>query len=369
MMRAPATDPTRRDERIRLHLDRRSAALPAALCAIPLGVLIASASFTGRSAGATAATGCGAIPAWIAAATLQQGAQVALASCFSAQSSQAEAVLSIANNRTYAQLITVSGAALDLTESSFAHPLEGSFSALLARSGPAGGPAAVLLGPGGRATLSIDRPAPGGPNVVHLDDAPDNAFAVAAVTWTLLDAASERRLLDPATEACAAPVLAAALHGPPHPEDTLRGVHSCIDAAPLSAGRERRLRALAGHLLRGVLFKRVIRSEGSDPHRARIAFTIPASNPELINPEIRLGPASFGTVAAGSRTVEHLTATGGVPPYRFYLVTERGGAGVPFWLRLAADGTLMLEPPPNAGAVTLEVEVVDSTGAHSPTPY
>jgi len=365
MIRAPATDPTRRDETIRLHLDRRSVALPVALCAIPLGVLSASASFRSGSAGTGAPIGCGAIPAWILAATLQQGAEAALPGCFSAQSSQAEAVLSIANNRAYAQLITVSGAALDLTKSSFAHPLEGSFSASLAGSGHGGGASAVLLGPGERAILSIDRPAPGGAVAVHLYAAPDNAFAVAAVTWTLLSAASERGLLDPATAACTASVLAAALHGPPHPESALRRVHSCIDAAPLSAGPERLLRALAGRLLRGVLFKRVIRSEGTEPHPARIAFTIPASNPELVNPEIRLGPASYPTVTPGRRTIAHMSATGGTPPYRFYLVPEPGGPGVPSWLRLAADGTLTLEPPLGATAVTVPVEVVDSTGEHS----
>jgi hypothetical protein len=365
MMRAPATDPTRRDKRIRLHLDRRSTALPAALCAMPLGLLGAAALFRSGSAGAAAPGGCGAIPAWIAAATLQQGAEVALASCFSAQSSQAEAALSISNNRAYAQFFTVSGAALDLTESSFAHPLEGSFSALLAGSAPVRGPSAVVLGPGESAILKIDRPAPGGAEVVHLDAASDNAFAVAALTWTLLSAASERRLLGPATEACTASVLLATLHGRPHPEGALRGVHSCVDGAPLPARPERLLRALAGRLLRGALFKRVVRREGSEPDPARIAFTIPQTDPELINPEIRLGPASYPTVTPGRRTIGHMSATGGTPPYRFYLVPEPGGPGVPSWLRLAADGTLTLEPPAGASAVTVPVEVVDSTGEHS----
>jgi hypothetical protein len=74
-------------------------------------------------------------------------------------------------------------------------------------------------------------------------------------------------------------------------------------------------------------------------------------------------------VTAGTTTVERLSATGGVPPYRFYAVPEAGGPGVPGWLHLAASGTLILEPPAGATAVTLPVEVVDSTGAHSVTPY
>ena len=64
----------------------------------------------------------------------------------------------------------------------------------------------------------------------------------------------------------------------------------------------------------------------------------------------------------GRTTVEHLSATGGTPPYRFYLVPEPGGPGVPSWLHLAADGTLTLEPPAGVAAVTLPVEVVDSNG-------
>ena len=45
------------------------------------------------------------------------------------------------------------------------------------------------------------------------------------------------------------------------------------------------------------------------------------------------------------KTVEHLTASGGSPPYRFYVVPEPDQAGVPYWFQLAADGTLILEPP------------------------
>ncbi len=364
MIRAPATDPTRRDETIRLHLDRRSAALPVALCAIALGVLGASASLKGGSAGAAAPIACAAIPAWIAAATLQQGAEVALASCFSQRSSQAEAVLSIANDRPYAQLI-VSGAAIDLTESTFANPLEAAFSKLLAGSSHGRAPSAVLLGPEQSAMLTIDRPPPGAAQEVHIDAAPDNAFAVASVVWTLLRAAGERRLLTAATDSCVASAVDLSLRGPPRPEKALRRVHACVDTAGLPERAEGLLRALAGRLLRDRLFKRVIRRQGTEPHPARIAFTVAASDPELIDPDIQLGPASFGTVQAGRTTVEHLSATGGKPPYRFYTVTEPGGAGVPSWLHLAADGTLTLEPPPGAAPVTLPLEVVDSTGAHS----
>jgi hypothetical protein len=278
-------------------------------------------------------------------------------------------VLVLANNRPYAQLITVSGATVDLAQSAFARPLEAAFSKLLAQSSRGGAPSAFLLGPEQTATLAIDRPAPGGAHQVHIDPAPDNAFAVASLAWTLLSTASERHLLSAAAESCAASALDRALPAPPRPEQALRRLHSCVNAAGLPRPAEGLLRALAGRLLRDGLFKRVIQRHGTEPDPARIAFTIAASNPELIDPDIRLGPSSFGTVQGGRTTVEHLSATGGKPPYRFYIQTEPGVAGAPSWLRLAADGTLTLEPAPNAGAVTLEVEVVDSTGAHSVTPY
>lgn len=278
-------------------------------------------------------------------------------------------MLSIANNRPYAQLITVRGAALDLAKSAFAGQLEARLSTQLAELSSRKGASAFLLAPGANATIAIDRPAPGAAQEVHIDPASDNAFAVAAVTWTLLSAASERRLLGTATQSCVASVLNGALRIPPQPERAFRRVHSCVNAAGLSTRSEKLLRGLASRRLRGKFFHSVIEREGTESHPARIALTIAASNPQLINPDIHLGPASFGSVAGGIRKVEHLSATGGTPPYRYYIVPEPGGPGVPTWLQLAPDGTLILEPPPGIAAVALPVEVVDSNGNHSVVAY
>jgi hypothetical protein len=166
-----------------------------------------------------------------------------------------------------------------------------------------------------------------------------------------------------------ASALHGALHNPPAPERSLRRVHFCVNTADLPARAETVLRGLASRLLRDQFFQSVIERQGTEPRPVRISLTIAASNPELINPAIQLGPAGYGTITAGVRTVEHLTASGGVPPYRFYAVPEPGGPGVPSWIRLAADGTLTLEPPPSATAFTLPVEVVDSTGEHSVVSY
>jgi hypothetical protein len=189
------------------------------------------------------------------------------------------------------------------------------------------------------------------------------------VAFRFLSAAAARRLLSAATRSCVAAVLHGALQGPPRPESALRHVHACVDAANLPARAETLLRGLASRLLRDDFFHSVISRQGTEPRPARIALAVAGSNPELINPGIRLGPARFGTVTTGSRTVEHLSAGGGVPPYRFYAVPAAGGPGVPAWLHLSAAGTLTLEPPPGAAAVTLPIEVVDSTGEHSVVSY
>ena len=328
-----------------MQLDSRAAAaLAAAVSAMSL-ILVPACASAVAATGNTLPGGCGAMPSWIAAATLSDEAQDPLPSCFSARSSQAEAVLSVVNNRPYAELLTVAGGSVEVAESSFEDPLDASLSALLESLSPAAGPSAFVLGPGQSAALAIDRPAPGPGQEVHIDAAGDNAFAVAGVAYRFLAAAAARRLLNAATRSCVASVLHGALQTPPRPERALRRVHACVSAAGLSARAEALLRGLASRLLRDDYFQSVIRREGTEPHPARIALEVAASDPELINPDIRLGPASFATVTAGSRTVEHLSASGGVPPYRFYAVPEPGGPGVPAWLRLTAAGTLILEPP------------------------
>ena len=95
-------------------------------------------------------------------------------------------------------------------------------------------------------------------------------------------------------------------------------------------------------------------------------MTVSSPPHEVINPDLRLRSANFGTLPSGDRTVEHLTASGGHPPYRFYIMPEPGGPAIPSWIRLAPDGTLNLEPPADLNTtLNLPVEVVDSNGERS----
>jgi hypothetical protein len=340
------------------------AALSALLCA---GCL--SAALPGLSSGATqsssGAIACGPKPAWIESATVSDVAEGPLSSCFQSSSSQAEAVLRLTNNRPYAQLITVSGAGLDLAGSSFAGPLEAQLSRLLANLSPMGTPSPFLLGPGQGASISIDRPRPGAAQLAHVNPAPGNTFAVAALAWKLVSSAAKRVSLPATTESCIAAAVQGALSIPPEPEEALRRIHTCVNSAPLAATGLRLLQKLASSVLRNAAFQQIIHREGTEAHPARIAYTTAPSNPNLPNAAIQLSPANIGTLPAGKLSVRHLAAAGGLSPYRFYLVPEAGGPAVPSWLKLATDGTLSVEPPAAGSSVNVTVEVVDSNGEHS----
>ena len=348
-------------------LNSRKAAL--ALLVLALGALLAPGRLMASASAAGVALGCGPKPSWIASATLPQTAQDQFGACFQSGSNQAEAFLAVTNNRPYAELLTLSGAGIDLPLSSFSDPLAERLASGLSDLGPGGGAATILIGPGERATLAIDRPALGAGEVAEMIAAPANAFAVGALAWALLSSATKQVSLPAAMRSCVLAAVHGALPSPPRPERALGRMKVCVNASGLPGKAEMRLRRLAARALSGGAFRTVLHREGSEPHRARIAFTIAPSNPNLINPEIHLGNANLGTIPSGRRTVRHLSASGGAPPYRFYIVPEQGGPTVPPWLILAADGTLFVEPPEGSIAVNLAVEVVDSNGEHSVVPY
>src|SRR5277367_5778623 len=128
-----------------VHKSAARAGLMATLCAVALVALVQSAS--PAAAPSAGPSGCAVRPSWIESATTPEEGQNPFEGCFSDRSSVAEAVLNITNNRPYAQLLTVSGTALDLAESEFAGSEEAAFSRLLANLSPASGPPAFLLGP------------------------------------------------------------------------------------------------------------------------------------------------------------------------------------------------------------------------------
>ena len=354
------------DGRIGAQLNSGKAALAPRVLA--LGALLVAACLTTSADGASVALGCGPQPSWIASATLPQPAQDQFGACFASGSNQAEARLEVANNRPYAELLMLSGVGVDLPLSSFSDPLAERLAKGLSDLSRAG-PSTFLLGPGGRATLAIDRPAPGLTSAAQMTAVPANPFAVGALAWSLVSSAAKQVSLPAATQTCVLAAVHGALSTPPRPELALRRMFTCVNASGLPGKAQRRMRSIAARVLGDGALHTVVHEEGAEPHRARIAFTIAPSNPDLINPGIHLGNANLGTLPSGRRTVRRLSASGGVPPYRFYIVPEPGGPTVPPWLTLTADGTLYVEPPEGSVAVNFAVEVVDSDGEHSVVPY
>ncbi len=313
----------------------------------------------------------GATPSWVDSVTLPDSNQDPLPMCFASPAQTTEAKLSMVNNRGFAQVITVSGAPVDGKTSSFSDSADGEAATVFAKLHPANGPATFVLGPGQSATLFIEEPAPSLAAVdVHIDPATHTGSAIGEMAWAFLTTAIDK---------IGAPVdLANCVWGyvynqlnAPGPGAIINETHSCTSATIAKLGSKAArdaLTNLAYGLLVDDFFYKVIDAEGDALYPPMIGFTIPGSNPTSTNPSIHLGPAGFGTLPDGQTTIEHLAATGGTPPYRYYIWNDSTNmAGVPSWVNLASDGTLTIEPPVGAvGEVSFYVYVFDSKGEHSP---
>ena len=313
-------------------------------------------------------SGCGSPPSWIDSVTLPDSSQDPLPACFSNKSNQAEAVLNVVNNRGYAQTVTVSGAKIDVAKSPFAGSFEGQIGKLLAQLSSGNGPSAFVLGPGESASITIDAPPPQ-PAVqeVHIDPAPKTASGVGALAWALLTTAKDQIGVPLDIENCVMAAVYNTVSADRGPDSAIAQMHSCVDAAATGTAK-----SVLGKLAFGFLvddfFYKLLDLEDSEVYPAKIEFTIPGSNPTFTNPNIHVGPANYGTLPDGTTTIEHLTATGGTPPYRYYIWNEpENAAKVPSWVKLATDGTLTIEAPASAsGEVSFYVYAFDSNGEHSP---
>lgn len=315
-------------------------------------------------------SGCGSPPSWIDSVTLPDSNQDPLPACFSSKSSDTEAVLNVVNNRGYAQTVTVSGAKINVTKSSFASSFEGQIGKLLAQLSSGSGPSAFELGPGEGASIAIDRPPPQLAALeIHIDPAGKTAWGVGELAWALLTTAKDQIGVPVDMENCVQAAVYNTLSADRGPDTAIGQMHSCVDAASgLSGTAKAVLEKLAYGLLVDDFFYKLLDLEDSEVYPARIEFTIPGSNPTFTNPNIHVGPANYGTLPDGSTTTEHLTANGGTPPYRYYIWNDPANmAGVPSWVSLAPDGTLTIEPPASAsGEVSFYVYAFDSNGEHSP---
>jgi alpha-tubulin suppressor-like RCC1 family protein len=321
---------------------------------------------TGNRAGLP--TGCGPTPSWIDSVTLPDSNQDPLPACFSTKSDQTEAVLNVVNNRGYAQTVTVYGAKIDVAKSSFASSFEGQIGKLLAQLSSGNGPSAFVLGPGEGASVTIDRPPPQLAALeIHIDPAAKTASGVGELAWALLTTAKDQIGVPLNVENCVMAAVYNTVSADRGPDSAIAQMHSCVDAAATGTAKGV-LEKLAYGLLVDDFFYKIIDLEGDELYPAQIGFTIPGSNPTFTNPNIHVGPANYGTLPDGTTTIEHLTASGGTPPYRYYIWNEpENAAKVPSWVTLASDGTLTIEPPASAsGEVSFYVYAFDSKGEHSP---
>ena len=299
---------------------------------------------------------------------MPQGNQGPISACFASGSNQAEALLNISNRQGYAQLITISGIRPVYFESAFSNGLDARISLrLLGRS--AGRTTEVLmLGPGQHTLLALGRPAPlRQRRSVSIQQAPPGPSAVAQLAWDFFTDARET-YISPSIKRCIVASVYTTVPLQSTPVGALGQVHRCVDhgndrSHPAS---KRHLRVLARRVFSEARLDIALGSIARvDRIAPKITFVVPGSTPAPVNPKIHLGNANFGEILDGQRTVQHLSATGGKPPYRFYIDNEANSMA-PAWLQLAPDGTLIIQPPASiVTTVRLRVYIVDSTGDYS----
>ena len=348
----------------------RAAARLTTLWATSLSVILASASSAASSVASPTRPnllrGCGGVPAWIEGAALSHSARDPLSACFQMGSNQAEALLNVANDRDYTELITLAGIAIDLRASSFSDSTDVVLTRLLESRGA--GTQMLLLGPYSQATLAMDRPAPEEPaQQVHIAAALGAPSALSGRAFTFLSAAKKRLAVPLRLERCLVSRLLGGIASARDGALALDQMRQCVDRASSPATRAGRLlRGLAAGLLSERLLRSASAREQREPHAPGVAFTIGSSTPGPYNPAIHLDVANLGSISDGRETTRHLSASGGVPPYRYYIISEPGGAKTPSWVHLVPDGTLTLAPPAGLDVkVNLSVQVVDGNGERS----
>lgn len=314
-------------------------------------------------------SGCGSAPSWIEWSATPYGRNDSLPACVGTDSDEGTLHIHIANNRGYAQYLTISNAALDLRRSNWSDSLEGLFANQIAAHAPGNSPTSFVLAPGSHADLAIDRPAESfGNTAVSLRAAPVGSSAFAEMGWALLSKVNKElgKRVDIAN--CVTSAVYNSLASNPTPSSAVDQLHSCAKAAAskLTGAAKSVLNKIASAVLVVDFFYKVVDLEAGDAYPPSIGFSIRGRNPT--NPEIHLGNLSYGLLPAGQQTVEHLSASGGTAPYTFQISHAAANtASVPPWVQLAADGTLTVEPPAGTDRfVSFYVYATDATGQSSP---
>jgi hypothetical protein len=312
--------------------------------------------------------GCTSAPGWIDGVTMPDAPQDALPMCIANGSDDAKVLVSVVNNRGYAQIVRISGASFDLHQSRFAGSVDGQFAKVWAQLASAQGSGMFVLGPGEGATVAIKRPAtqPIGNVDVHIRAAAHDASAVAAVAWALLNTAKDAVGVPVAMTDCVLRTVYNATADDRGSASALAQIRACTDAANGLAAQPRAvLASLAKGLLVDDFFFKLVDLQFGDLNAPDAGFTIPGRNPTSAGIAVN---GDLGQVPAGKHSDRLMTASGGTPPYRFAVWNSPANtADVPGWVTVSPDGRVSIDPPATfAGRVSFYVYASDSAGQHSP---
>jgi alpha-tubulin suppressor-like RCC1 family protein len=304
-------------------------------------------------------------PSWIEESSLLDGRNDSLPACFSNASNGSVAVINVVNNRGYAQTLTISGARIDVQRSSWSDSLEGEVATVWAALSHTNSQM-FMVAPGGSASLYITKPPSQlASQTVYIDSVPRTGFALGEMGFAFLTTISDTIGKPVDVVDCVLSDLYNGISSGAAQASAIDQLHSCANAASgLSGVAKTALTKIAAGLLVDTFFYNVIDLEVDELYPPQLSFTIPGTNPSYTLPSIHLGPANFGTLPDGQQTIEHLTATGGTPPYTYHFYNRYP---VPAWVTLAPDGTLTISPPTgDNGSYSFYVYVTDSTNQHSP---
>jgi Putative Ig domain len=304
-------------------------------------------------------------PSWAAEISMPDGRGDPITSCLTSNNNGSQAIIKLVNNRGYAQFLTLSGAPLDVKHSWFSDEIDTTLMNALYAINPSA-PGSFTLGPGAQASLVIDKPAVQMADTdITVDAASDSLSPVAALLWALENTVFDQLSTPLATGNCVYGELYNALHDGGSIGGIIDQLHSCTSAALGLSGSAKEVVQKVGAVLFSLdVYQDVLDLRLGDLYAIPISFTIPGTNPTFTNPSIHLGAASFGTITDGEVAVEHLSASGGTPPYRYHFYNLYP---TPPWLTLTDDGTLTISPPAgDEGSYSFYVWVGDATGAHSP---
>lgn len=324
------------------------------------GTAGADAGAPGELAGADV---CAPAPSWLSGGEPAVSAHDPLSACF-AHSSPAEAPLALANNGSWPLLIAVSGP-VGLDEYWFSGRVDAALASSLRPVGSGADEQVIVLGPHRRATLKIGRPPPASASQeIRVVPSHGVGATLGGLAWTFLRDLRQRGPVPAAVERCVASPLVRAASSVGPSRHTLALMRLCVLGAAAHAGHATgRIRALAGSLLSGRAFDRAAEAARGVALASAIDLAIAGSAPSPVNPEIHIAAPDLGSVYDGTRTVAHLSATGGVAPYRFYIWQEPGGPSVPSWVRLTPAGILTIAPPEGASQhVELTIYAIDANG-------